>query len=287
SIDLNLIEKFERGQWTLSGEGLTDSTVTSELGLTGITDVNRRHTAGTITTGYQFQQTERLSWQLQGAWQTTRYTDAAHFGLTDYEYLSAQFGPSWNLTELITGSLMLGADRIKPDAGPQQKDYSASLQLKRSFSEQYSWRVTAGETRVESGSGSQGDGNSLLVDIGATRQGERVSWDAELRRSVAPIGLGLLAQEDYVALSAAISTTERGTLNLAFNLIRTKPVTYFGYVIYSGASWGQISAEWQHHLSSHWILSIGYLQARARNNDSVWANGGQARLGILWQSGRL
>ena len=45
-LGIDFQEKLERGDWTFDGLGLTDSTVTSERGTTGITFVNRRHTAG-------------------------------------------------------------------------------------------------------------------------------------------------------------------------------------------------------------------------------------------------
>ena len=62
SLDLAYVEKLERGQWSFEAAGLTDSTVTSELGTTGVTYVNRRHTQGNLSLGYQYFATERLSW---------------------------------------------------------------------------------------------------------------------------------------------------------------------------------------------------------------------------------
>jgi hypothetical protein len=98
SIDLGYLHQLERGRWTFSAQASTDSTVTSELGLTGATSVNRRHEAGTASTGYTYFATERLSWLLQGSWQTTRYSDAQQSGLTDYDSSSVQLGPSWSLS---------------------------------------------------------------------------------------------------------------------------------------------------------------------------------------------
>lgn len=295
SIDLASVEKLERGQWTLSGQALTDSTVTSELGLTGITNVNRRHDAGTVSMGYQYFSTERLSWQLQGTWAVTRYSDALRFGLTDYDYASVQFGPTWNFSERVLGSLNFEADQITPQAGSIEKDYSANLVLKRSFSEQYSWKASVGATRVDTGT--SGSGTSSVFELDATRQGERVQWNVAVKRAVLPIGLGLLAREDVATLGMVVSTSERSDLNVSLNIIRSDPVTLslhlapgisLNYQVYSGASWGQATAEWRYHFSPHWAVSAAYQQARARNyNVTQWANGNQARLGILWQSGRL
>jgi hypothetical protein len=196
----------------------------------------------------------------------------------------------------VQGSLNLEADQVKPHAGSSEKDYSASAQLKRSLSEKYSWRVSAGATRVEVGGGASMPTTSVF-ELGVTYQGERVQWDLSAKRAVLPIGLGLLAREDVAALSAAVSVSEHSTLSLSCNAIRTDPVSLtlylapgisFGYQIYSGATWGQATAEWQYHFSPYWTLSAAYMRARARNYSvPEWANGNQARLGILWQSNRL
>ena len=295
SLDVSYLRKLERGQWTLEAVALTDSTVTSELGTSGINNVSRRHYANSVSTGYQYLATERLSWQLQGSWQDTRYTDAAAYGLTNYSYASLQSGPTWMLSERLQGSLMLETDRISPQAGTTEKDYSASLQLKRSFTEQYTWHVSAGATRVEAEGTSSA--TSWVAEGGASRSGERVQWDLSLKRAVAPIGIGLLAVENAATASMTVNTSERSTLALAFNAIHTDPITEFFYLApgislsyqaYSGAAWGQLNAEWRHHFSPKWALSLAASYARARNYSvAEWADGNQARLGIVWQSGRL
>jgi hypothetical protein len=295
AIDLAYQQNLERGQWTVTGQALTDSTVTSELGLTGITEINRRHDAETVSLGYQYLATERLSWQVQGSWQDTRYTDAQQFGLTDYRYQSLEFGPMWNLTDRVVGSLNLETDQISPQSAPAEKDYSAALQLKRALSEQYSWRVSAGATRVDTAGAY--NSTSSVFELGASRQTERVQWDIAIRRSVLPIGLGLLAREDQAVVTVAARTSERSTLSLSVSVIRTDPVSLFlylnpeislSYLVYAGASWGAVNGEWRYNLSPHWALSLAFAQSRARNyNVADWANGNQARLGIVWQSGRL
>jgi hypothetical protein len=290
SLDLTLVEKLERGQWSFEGLGLTDSTVTSELGTTGVTNVNRRHTAGSLSLSYQYSSTERLSWQVQGSGQLTRYSDAAAFGLVNYDFGSVQFGPMWSFSERVQGSLILEADRINPEGGTKQNDYSAYLQLKRSFSEKYAWRASVGGTRIDYGSASASAGSqtSSLYEVGASRKGERVQWDVSVKHAVLPIGIGLLAPETVAAFAMTVATSERGSLSLTLNGIRTEPVHEYQYLVYSGGWWGQVGAEWKYQFTTHWALSAGYLQGRARySSGSEWATGNQARLGILWQSGRL
>jgi hypothetical protein len=286
AVDLSYLRKLERGQWTLSGQALTDSTVTSELGLTGLTNVNRRHDAGTVSTVYRYSSSERLSWQLQGAWQVTRYSDAGSSGLTEFRYGSVQLGPTWSFSEHLLGSILVGADRTSPQGGQTQNDYPVSLVLKRTVSERYAWRASIGATRVEAGRGSAG--TSSLYELGASRQGERLHWDVSVRRSVAPVGFGELTRQDQAMLGLTAVTSERSSVSLAVSALRSRPLTYLNFLVYSGASWEQANAEWQYRLSTKWSLSAAYTYARARNGDlQPWARGNQARLGIVWNSGRL
>lgn len=295
TLDLSYVEKSERGQWTVTGEALTDTTATSELGTSGIIDVNRRRYANTAAIGYQYAATERLSWQAQAAWQDTRYSDAVQYGLTDYQYFSAVGGPIWSLTERIQGLLVLEADQLSPQAGSTEHDYSATVQLKRAFNEQYSWRISAGSTHVEAGSSASG--SSSAFEIGATRQGERVQWDVSVKQAVLPIGLGLLAREDIGALSLIASITERTTLNVTVNSTHSDPVAVSVYLlpgvaaryqIYTGAAWQMASVNLNHQLTEQWSVQLGFAESRARNYVlPYWGDGDQAHLNVLWQSGRL
>ena len=291
SLTVNFKEKLERGQWTFDGIASTDSTLTSELGTTGITYVNLRHNTGLAELGYVYSSTERLSWSLQVGGQIARYEDAKEFGLTNYDYGSVQFGPSWNFSELVLGSVTLEADRLNPETGAKQTDYSASLQLQRSFSERYSWHASLGGARVNYGStetSASSSSTSAQYEVGATYKGERLQWDLSARRAIVPIGLGLLAPQTVVALVIAANTSEYSTLSLSLNGIRSDAVFVDHFPVYGGATWGQAGVEWRHNFTTHWAFTVGYQQSRARALDvTEWANGKQAHIGITWNSGRL
>lgn len=290
-LGIDFQEKLERGNWTFDGLGLTDSTVTSERGTTGITYVNRRHTAGSADFAYQRFSTERLSWLLQLGAQITRYSDAAQFGLVNYDYGSVQFGPNWNFSERLQGSLTLEANRLNPDGGARQNNYAVAARLQRSFSERYAWRVSVGGTRVDYSSTNTSPASSSTTaqyEIGANYKGERLTWDLSARRAVLPIGIGLLAPETIAALVIAANTSEHGTVTLSLNGIRTDAVSVGSVVVHSSDTFGQASVEWRYHFTAHWAFSALYEQARSRAGGvQEWANGREARLGVVWDSGRL
>lgn len=291
SLTVDFQQKLERGKWSVAGVAAADSTVTSELGTTGITYVNRRHSMGSLDLGYQFFSTERLSWSANVSGQVTRYRDAELLGLVDYDYGSVQFGPSWGFSELLTGSLSLQASRLNPDAGAIQNDYGVSAQLRRQFSERYSWRLSVGWTRVDYSSTPvtpTASSNTVAYDVGATYTGERLSCDLSAKRAVLPIGIGLLAPQTVAALAATLNTSEFSTLTASINGIRTESVYVAEILVYTGATWAQAALEWRYHFTQHWALSVAYQQARARALDvQDWANGKQAKLGVIWDSGRL
>lgn len=297
NLTLAYQDKGERDQWNVSGLAQTDSTVTSELGQSGITSANLRHDSYNASVGYLYLETERLSWLLQSFGQITRYnSDAERFGLTGYSYTGAQLGPTWSFSERLDGSIAVETDEVSPQNGSTEKDYSATAQLKRKLSEQYSWHASAGVTRVDV-RGSSGTPASGVFEVGVTRQAERLQWDLSAKRAVLPIGLGLLARQDTATLSATVALSERSTLYLAGNYIRTDPVSLFLYLapgfattvqVYSGAAFEQASAEWDYHLSANWSMSVVCSQGRARNYSvPEWADGNQVRLGVSWQSARL
>lgn len=296
SLALAFQDTGERGLWNASGLAQTDSTVTSELGQTGITNVNFRHDVYNAAIGYQYLSTERLAWQLGGSGQITRYSGGAESsGLNGYGYGGIQFGPTWSFTDRLRGSLTIETDQVRPQSGSTETDYSANLQLKHSLTEKYSWHASAGATRVEV-RGSPGVPTSGVFDVGVTWHGQRVQLDLSGKRAVLPIGFGLLAREDVAALSAIVAVSEHGTFTLSCNAIRSDPVSlsvYFApgislsYQLYSGAAWVQGTGEWDYHFSQRWTLSAAYTRAHARNSYAESANGNQGRIGVIWQSDRL
>lgn len=291
NLGFHFLQKLERGQWTIDGQGVTDSTVTSELGTTGITYVNRRHNSGSADLGYQYFSAERLSWLLQVSAQVTRYSDAAQFGLVNYDYGSVQFGPTWNFSERVQGSLTFEADRLDPEMSARQHNDTVSTQLRRAFSERYAWRVSLGGTRVEYGSTATSPSSASTTveyEVGANYAGERLTWDLSAKHAVLPIGIGLLAPETVASLVVVANTSENGTLTLSLNGRRTDSVFVGPISVYGGATYGQASVEWRYHFTTHWAFSLSYQYARARAPGvQEWANGNQGKFGIVWDSGRL
>ena len=235
------------------------------------------------------------SWLFSASWSTNRYSGAGQFGFTTLNYTSVQLGPSWNFSDHLQGSLVLGTDHTQPKNKTPQKDYSASLQLRRTLDEHYTWRGAVGATRVITGPGTQT--TTSVFELGVNRQGERASLDLDAKRSVVPIGFGLLAREEQANLSVKLRPLEHGTLSLTLTAQRTDPVSTFFFLfpgfgfhiqLYSGATWESATAEYRYDLSPRWVCTAALVRSRAQaGRTHPWGDGDQARIGVVWQGGRL
>lgn len=284
AVDAAYTRTFERGKWTFSAEALVDSTLTSELGLTGITNINRRHEAYSGTTSYESSPQERLSWFANGLWASNRYIDAASVGLEAYRYVSANLGPTWSFSDRVSSSLVLGADQTSTQSSPNQDTHSASLRVNSQWSERSAWSLQAGTTQVDAG---PSHSTAALLVLTASSTGERYHWDASLRHDVSPIGLGTLARTDRATFNLHTALSERSELNFYCNLIRSAPASIAQFTVYNGAEWAQLGAEWHRQLTGNFDAIAGFSRAHARSGTAVpWADQTQIRLSILWQSRR-
>ena len=284
SFELHYSRTGERGNWTAAAQALVDSTLTSELGLSGISSINRRHESLLLSGGNESMLTPALSAFVNAAWTANRYIDAAGTGLNDYRYFSVNAGPSLTFSERLRGFLVLGADRTLPAAGRAQSARSASLRLGGTWSERTSWSLLAGATRVETGTGST---LGSIAEASASSGRERLHWTVSLRHDVSPIGYGLLARNDRASASALFNLGERSNVNLYVNLIRSAPLQRGGVSAFDGADYAQLGGEWRWRLFRSLDVSASASQVRSRSgHPAIWANGSQVRLGVTWQSRR-
>jgi hypothetical protein len=276
---------FERGRWNLDAQGTADTTLTSELGLTGITTANRRHEAFSVTNGFSHSSSERLSWNGTVGWSTTRYVDARDLGLTNYRNVSLQLGPAWSLTPTLSGTLTVSANLLNSAKASPETSYSASAGLGSSVSERISWQTSVGATRLQSqGRPSTSEVYSLSVSL----QGDPLSWSANASRAVTPIGFGSFSLSDQLRLAANAGVSEYSSLAASLSLVRSSPVGSQQISTYSGATWVQFGADWQWKFARQWSASAAVSRAWSRAaRNGPWANSSQVHLNLLWGSDRL
>jgi opacity protein-like surface antigen len=274
----------ERSEWNTQ-LGLTrDTTLTSELGSTGLVQSNRRHESASFTVAPTVMFTERVSGGVQMFLLDNRYVDADSTGLVDYRYtalslfstvLLSDAGSALTVTaqggELSTGGFFGSATR------------DGSLRLGWSFQPWLLWTATlsAGPSMVETDAGRD---SGFVFDSEIKRQGDRWSLTANAGRSQSPTGRGVLTRRDEFKLSFNRSITERLSANVAARWVRSEDLLQqqAGAVTYQvDYSRLDIGANWR--LSRDWSLSL-QLSGNTQNYELATerANGYRASLNIVW-----
>src|SRR5262249_21404996 len=172
----------ERSQWNASLNLTRDTTLTSELGSTGIVQGSRRHESASISGGPTFLLSERISAAAQVYLLDSRYPDPGLSGLVDYRYhalsLTTSIAGSERSTFAVTAQ---GGELNVPDQDSRTRD--ANLRLAWTWQLHSLWTLDAsvGPAYVES---EYGHDNGTLFDVSVQRRGERWTLNTGLGRSL-------------------------------------------------------------------------------------------------------
>ncbi len=212
-----------RGEtYTLRGNASLkrDTTLTSELGTTGITEFNQRHRARALSVAPQWQLNERLSTGLTLGWQDSTYARGVLSGLSNYNYTHVGLNNSFDLTETSSASLVVNAGRLDSALYAFNTDnIDVQLQLQHAWSPRWSSSLSGGPSSVWT-DGRRASGSVFSASV--SRQGERFSIDTSLSRSIAPNGSGLQSRRDEVGLHAALSLSEHVGVAGNLSMIRSR-----------------------------------------------------------------
>jgi hypothetical protein len=283
-VTLNSNLRSERTTWSASANGARDTTLTSELGLTGLTNTNRRHENLQLTLGPTVQYTERLSFSAQASWLTHHYENAGNTGLVDYHYGAADLRSSYALTELTSLALDLSAGQVAaPDAGSRSNNYAVEASLTRQLNEFWLATLSAGPSWVKTAIATQA---GAVYDVALQHQGELLRLNAEASRTVTPTGRGLLTTRNQLTLTASRPFTERFTANLSGILSHTRDYTNAVNATPYTVHYYSALASLQWRLAPTWSLSLDLEDRRqtipsASGNNNA-AEGYRANLGIVW-----
>lgn len=274
----------ERSEWN-SELGLTrDTTLTSELGSTGLVQSNRRHEAASLTVSPEVMFTERVSGGLQMFLVDNRYVDADATGLVDYRYTALSLFSTVVLSEsgsALTVTAQSGELSTGGFFGSETRD--GTLRLGWSFQPWLLWTATlsAGPSMVETDAGSD---SGFVFDSEVKRQGDRWSLTANAGRNQSPTGRGVLTRRDEIKLSFNRSITERLSANVAARWVRSEDLLQQqGSATTYHADYSQLGVGANWRLSRDWSLSL-QLSANTQNYElaAERANGYRASLSMVW-----
>ncbi|GFE87074.1 hypothetical protein [Steroidobacter agaridevorans] len=274
----------ERSVWNTEIGFTRDTTLTSELGSTGLVQSNRRHEASSVTIAPNVTFTERLSGGLQMYLTDHRYVDAEFSGLVDYRYMALSLFSTIALTDTgsaLTVSAQGGELSTEGFGGSATRD--GSVRLGWSFQPWLLWTVelSAGPSIVETDNASD---SGYVFDGEIKRQSERWSLTANAERSQSPTGRGMLTRRHALKLSFNRALTERLSTNVAAHWVSTEdllPQQSGGAAYEVQYARLDIGASWR--LSRNWSLS---LQLSGNTQDyelaAERANGYRASLNVVW-----
>lgn len=273
----------ERSEWK-SEAGLTrDTTLTSELGETGLVQTNRRRQATTFSVAPSVMLTERVSGGIQMYLLDNRYHDAELTGLVDYRYTALSLFSSMTLSDAGSSfTVTAQSGNLSADIPGSGDTRDGTLRLSWTYQPWLLWTVSlsGGPSVVETDAGND---SGAVFDAEIKRQGERWSLVTTAGRSLSPTGRGVLTRRDQVTLRLNRSITERLSATVGAQWVRNEDLLPQQRLATYQVDYGRLdlSANWR--LSRDWSLS---LQLSGNTQDYELAperaNGYRASLSMVW-----
>jgi hypothetical protein len=282
---LALGAKYRGERYSVLGNAAVtrDSTLTSELGTTGIDGDNRRHRARQLSLAPEWQLSERHATGLTLGWQDSTYERGVNSALADYSYTSASLSNTYATSEAGSVALLISAGRM--DSALYSFDTTnidMRLELQHAWSQRWQGAISGGASRVSAGGRRHG---GSLFSGSLTRNSELLGFDLSLSRSNAPSGTGLLTRRDEAALSARLPLSEYLSVSAGVSVARSREfLSQFdlalGEVRYARAD---LSLSW--NVARDWTLALG-----AGGIDQKRFDGGasgrtfDARMTLAWRT---
>ncbi len=279
SLDL----QGERSSWNALARMTRESTLVTELGTTGLTDVNQLRRERFVSVSPVLQLDERTSFQVGLQMQDIDYPERDSSALNDYRRDSVTLGIGRVLSENLRSNISISGAALHVDErGAGSRDQSANLALQWRVGTRSNLRLSGGINRVER-AGARRQGNVLGASV--QRQFERGSIALDANRGLEPVGRGLITESDTLRLSASWLPRERLQLGSTVSLRESRYLLQdFAFplskVRYAHAD---LTLGWQ--LAREWRLGwqVGHSWNRQSNNRTT-ATGFETRMTLSWSA---
>ncbi|MDR2214531.1 MAG: surface lipoprotein assembly modifier [Nevskiaceae bacterium] len=273
--------KRERYDWNVRGFFVNDTTLTSELGLSGITTENRRHRSSGGAVNVNWLLTERFKASAGASAQFDQYP-SSDLELTNYQYVSTQLGGIYALNQRSALSLTWHhGDMAVSGGGPRTSDSSLVAQYQFAASERLNLTVAAGPSWTK---GPVETRSSEVFNVTLTRNTERFKTSLSGGRRVAPTARGYLTQRDQVSVNFSAMLTERleGTATGAY--VRSRDVLPGFNVNLVDVRYSRIAGNLRWKLRERLSLStgVGYGRQEVGLDQRQKGSGYDVRLGLNW-----
>lgn len=273
---------YEKVQWSASVDFSNDTTLTSELGLTGLVEDNRRHEGITATAGPTFSLSERTTAGVQAYWNDNHYRDARFTGLVDYEYGAVAVFSKHVFSERTELSVKARVGEMRVPANPLADKQDATLTLGWRYEPWPLWTLdlAAGSSYARSESGTD---DGMVFNVGMQRRAERWTFSTSGGRDVIPTGRGALTRRDQLSISASRALTERLSASFSVRGVRNQELLTQSGLPAQQLKYGRVDLRLGWQFAEHWNLSAGIggtLQRVSSRPDGAENQG--ASLSIVW-----
>lgn len=272
----------ERGTSSIALSGTQNTTLTSELGSTGVTEVNKKHREADLTVGNSWDATERFNLGAQLYTAVSRYEDARAFGLIDYNYGSAALTGGYARTERSSVTMQASMGKLQvPDIGVYDKtNLSVMLGYKVQFATGWRAAVSFGPSQIRT----QGRADSGTVYAGSvSHQSLLTTFNLSLSRDVTPNGFGLLSRREQLRLDASRALSERWTTDWSVTASRNQNMLPDGGIEQDRVAYADLTGNLHWRIAPTWTVTLaaGYSMQRVGTAQPS-AERQHAALNISW-----
>lgn len=277
----------ERHQDILSLSLVRDSTLTSELGSTGLTETDLPHQSAQLGLSRSIRPTERLTYGVRLDARADRYLDAEGTGLRDYNYAAAGFNSAYRISgrfQFIAGTSVSRLE-LPETFGYTNDNLAATIGFNGSIGER--WGISAGYgpslTRWETA-----ESRGSVYEMTAFHRAERFDWNLSLSRQVVPSGRGVLTRRERADFRIERNMTERLVLSLSAGWTESRDVVPDDFVPRPGFEpyslrYAEVYATLRWAVSPTWDLSWSVAHAdQDFQNDGATADRNNVMLSLSW-----
>jgi hypothetical protein len=264
SLALNIGQTRERSGWQATAGWTRDTTLTSELGTTGLTQANLRHNRYQASISPQIQLSARSLFAFGVSGELDRYDNPGLSGLVDYGYGSVYAGYTRRSSEVTTLGLWVAGGGLSVPDRHDSESVNGVLRLtyEHQISERLSVEAYAGPNYVRSRTQ---DRWGAAGKLGFTYGGLRTSFTLSGEHALAPAGLGNLTVHDTAALGMTNRLTEKTSLATSVAYQRSLDALYVSSAQRRNTSYWRAdeSLRWQWAQTFSVGLSAGVTQQRS------------------------
>jgi hypothetical protein len=281
-VSSGLNKYFERGSIGAAASYIRDTTLTSELGSTGLTLTNLPHERISVSLSPEYSTGEKSSLSGSAGWSTDRYPGAANdSALVDYDYVSSSMRYSYQYSQRSSVALAASYGRsVVPSYQQSTDQWAANLIWQSAITEQWNMMLGVGPMRVES-EFIKDDGIQYTAQL--THRAVVDNLDLSLSHDVAPNGRGVVSKRIRAGANYSRRLTDRWSTQLGVQWIDSRDiVSSIGFQL-DGVRYLDANAMlgWQITPTISATLNAGWT-TQERTLVAARAHGYRAFIGLSW-----